>query len=115
MAAKVSRLFASFVFVWMKIDIGIFGMEDGVSYIIKPGRIDCFYRELTNGTTVDFEMEVKKDLNLIFRLTTFLSSEQDSDSESHSDSKSDYLYFRFGLDVLQHGGTVCNVSGIGLL
>ena len=60
MAAKVSRLFASFVLMWMKIDIGILSMEDGVSYIIKPGSIDCFYRELANGTTVDFEMEVGK-------------------------------------------------------
>ncbi len=35
-------------------------MEDGTSYIIRPGKIDCFHRELKRGTNLDFEMEVKK-------------------------------------------------------
>ena len=35
-------------------------MEDGTTYIIGPGRIDCFHRELKNGTNMDFEMEVRQ-------------------------------------------------------
>ena len=33
-------------------------MEDGVSYIIGPGKVDCFHHSIANGTVLDFEMEV---------------------------------------------------------
>ena len=35
-------------------------MEDGVSYVVGSGKLDCFHRVIKNGTTLDFEMEVSE-------------------------------------------------------
>eukprot|EP00795_Rhopilema_esculentum_P012592 gene12592-3295_t len=45
-------------------------MEDGVSYIIGPGKVDCFHHSIANGTVLDFEMEVMKggDLKATYRI-----------------------------------------------
>ena len=50
--------FLSHIFLFFVLVKGILCMEDGVSYIIGSGKVDCFHRMIKNGTMLDFEMEV---------------------------------------------------------
>ena len=33
-------------------------IEDGVSYLVGAGKVDCFYREFKKGDKMDFDMQV---------------------------------------------------------
>ena len=49
-----------YIFVIISFITGISCMEDGVSYVVGSGKLDCFHRVIRNGTTLDFEMEVSE-------------------------------------------------------